>query len=127
MAKRPSKTGYSKPPIATQIKAGQSGNPKGRPKGSKNLRTLIKQAADAKIVVQEGGRRKKVSKMDLAVTQMMNKAAQGEPRFVHMALDQVRSAETELPGDNRTDDFAEADRRIIAQVLERMRRNQEGA
>jgi hypothetical protein len=44
-----------------------------------------------------------------------------------MALDQVRSAETALPGDNRTDDFAEADRRIIAQVLERMGRNREGA
>ena len=35
------KVGYGKPPINTRFKAGQSGNPKGRPKGKQNLTKLI--------------------------------------------------------------------------------------
>ena len=31
--------GYKKPPIHTRFKPGVSGNPKGRPKGTKNLAT----------------------------------------------------------------------------------------
>lgn len=35
------KVGYGKPPKNTRFKAGQSGNPKGRPKGQSNLTKLI--------------------------------------------------------------------------------------
>jgi len=45
--------------------------------------------------------------MDLVVTQMMNKAAQGEARFVTIALDQVRCAESEAAKGSRSADFAE--------------------
>jgi hypothetical protein len=116
-----SKSGYGKPPVASQFKPGQSGNSGGRPKGSKNLRTLIKEAARAKVVVNEGGRKRKRSKMDLVVTQMMNKAAQGEARFVTMALDQVHCVESEAKG-SRSVDFAEPDRLVIEQILQRLHR-----
>ena len=37
--------GYGKPPLQSRFKAGTSGNARGRPKGSKNLKTLVKEAA----------------------------------------------------------------------------------
>ena len=39
-----SAVGYGRPPVAKQFKPGTSGNPKGRPTGAKNLKTLIREA-----------------------------------------------------------------------------------
>ena len=38
---RNDEVGYGKPPRATQFKKGQSGNIKGRPKGSKDMRAAL--------------------------------------------------------------------------------------
>ena len=35
------KVGYGKPPAETRFKPGHSGNPRGRPKGSKNYKTIL--------------------------------------------------------------------------------------
>ncbi len=126
MTNRTSNSGYGKPPAASRFKPGQSGNPHGRPKGSKALRTLIKEEASKKVVVQEGGRRKKVSKMGLAVTQLMNKAAQGEARFVGLALDQVHNAEAATASETQGNNFAEADRKVIEHFLQRVKQQSSG-
>ena len=54
--------GYKKPPKDTQFKPGQSGNPLGRPKGTKNLKTDLMEELGQKIVVREGDRPLEVSK-----------------------------------------------------------------
>jgi hypothetical protein len=41
------KLGYAQPLAATRFRQGQSGNPRGRPEGSKNLKTLLKRALNA--------------------------------------------------------------------------------
>jgi Family of unknown function (DUF5681) len=50
--------GYGKPPRHTQFKRGQSGNPKGRAKGSKNLATLIMSVLNERVIITENGRRR---------------------------------------------------------------------
>ena len=56
--------GYAIPPKTGQFKKGQSGNPKGRRKGSVALSTLIRKSAKERVIVQENGTRKSMTKDD---------------------------------------------------------------
>src|ERR1700675_4003798 len=84
MAEGKNKVGDGRPPVHTRFQPGKSGNPSGLPKKTKDLNARLKKAAEEKVEVQEGGRKRKVKKIDLAMTQMMNKAAQGQPTFLKM-------------------------------------------
>jgi hypothetical protein len=114
--------GYGKPPRANRFGKGSSGNPSGRPKGSKNLRTLIKQAAAKKVSVYEDGKTMRKTKMDIAVTQMFNKAVKGEPRFTQMVLEHFKNAENASAADYIVDSFHEADAAVVVEIIARIRR-----
>jgi Family of unknown function (DUF5681) len=113
--------GYGRPPVHTQFQPGKSGNSRGRPKASKDLQARLKKAAAEKVVVQEAGRERKVDKLDVALTQMMNKAAQGQPSFLKMALTQIQKAEAAEPTATPQEELAEADHEVIALVISRIR------
>lgn len=68
--------GYGKPPRHTRFRKGQSGNPRGRPPGSKNLATIVGEALEQKVVVNDNGRRRKISKREAMITQLVNRSAQ---------------------------------------------------
>jgi hypothetical protein len=85
--------GYGKPPRHRGFQKGRSGNPKGRPKGSKNLATLVAQALDEKVVITEDGRRRRVTKRELVVAQLVDKSAAADLRAIKQLTDIVQSAE----------------------------------
>ncbi len=59
--------GYKNPPEEHQFKKGQSGNPKGRPKGSKNLANLYMDILEEEVVAKDGGKQKKMTKQEALV------------------------------------------------------------
>ena len=77
--------GYSKPPKATQFKKGQSGNPKGRPKGSNNLSTDVKAILKAPVPISEGGKRRNVTTQKAVLLRLREKALKGDAK----AIDQL--------------------------------------
>ena len=72
--------GYRKPPKNKQFKPGQSGNNKGRPKGSKNFSTLIAAELDRKIPVNIAGERKTVDIRVAIVKRMISNALNGDKK-----------------------------------------------
>ena len=76
--------GRGKPPKHTRFRPGQSGNPRGRPKGAKNFRTILEAALSERVVVKDNGRQRSYSKLEVIIRQNVNKAAGGEIK--HTAL-----------------------------------------
>ena len=89
--------GYGKPPRHTRFKKGQSGNPRGRPSGSKNLSTLLTEALNEVVIVAENGGRRKITKRQAIITQLVNQSAKADWRATKILLYilQVIEARTE--------------------------------
>jgi hypothetical protein len=78
--------GYGKPPAHFQFKKGQSGNPKGRPKGSIDLSTAAKRIFREPVVINENGQRQTVTKLEATLEQVANKSASGDLRATRVML-----------------------------------------
>ena len=126
-APRDYEVGYGKPPLHTRFKKGQSGNPRGRPCGSKNLKTLLNDALNEPVVVAEEGGRRKISKREAIVTQLVNRSASADLRALKILLDTLRDIEGQSEPDTaETSGFTEADEKVIAQLRERLSTPQSG-
>lgn len=78
--------GYGKPPRHSRFKPGRSGNPKGRPKGTRNLKTDLEQELGEKITVTEAGKAKRLTKQHAMVKTMVAKALKGDARTIAILL-----------------------------------------
>ncbi|RYH07049.1 DUF5681 domain-containing protein [Tropicimonas sp. IMCC6043] len=72
--------GYGRPPKHTQFKKGQSGNPKGRPKGSKNVDTMLRETLLRPVVITENGKRRKITALEAFFRQTLKSALEGDAR-----------------------------------------------
>jgi hypothetical protein len=75
---RDDEVGNKKPPKGGQLPPGVSGNPKGRPKGSVNLRTRVARQLRQTVSVTRHGRQVMMLKADLIALQIVDSAAKGD-------------------------------------------------
>ncbi len=72
------KVGYGKPPMQRRFKG--SGNLKGRPKGAKNRKTIVRAVANETHNLIENGTRRRLSTRNLVILRLRNLALEGNVR-----------------------------------------------
>lgn len=83
--------GYGKPPRRSQFRQGRSGNPKGRPKRSRDSETLFRKTLLETVVAIENGRQKKMTKFEAIITRLVTKAALGDLRSIRLLFGMIAS------------------------------------
>ena len=72
--------GYKRPPRHTRFQPGVSGNPSGRRKGSKNIRSIFEKILGEEISLREGSVTKKITKAEAVVRSLVISAMKGDSR-----------------------------------------------
>ena len=115
------KVGPGKPPLHTRFQKGQSGNPRGG--HAKNLPSLLVTALNQPVTVTENGRRRKITKREAVIAQLVNESAGANLRATKMLIDMMKDIEKK-PGAEPPPEphrFAPADEEVIKGVVERIR------
>jgi hypothetical protein len=74
------------PPKHSQFKKGQSGNPQGRPRGSRNLATDLSAELGETVTVREHGHSRRISKQRALIKSLTQKAMKGDVRAIAALL-----------------------------------------
>src|SRR5207342_3674952 len=82
------------PPKHTRFRKGTSGNPRGRPKGSKNVSTYLMEAARDQVTATVGGKLRKIPKIQATTKQLATKAASGDQSAINKFLDWMDEIES---------------------------------
>ena len=78
--------GYGRPPKATQFAKGESGNPRGRPKGTRTVGAMLQEILRQKIAVTENGRTRRLPALEVILRRLANDAMRSEPRALKLLL-----------------------------------------
>ena len=108
--------GYRKPPRHTQFQKGQSGNP-GRKRGSKSLSNQIMDELRKKITITDANGRRRVTKQEAMVIQMVNKGLAGDHKAAMAILQVDRQREAEAARGGGAEPFTLANDLTVALAL----------
>jgi replication-associated recombination protein RarA len=118
--------GYRKPPKHSQFKKGESGNLKGRPRGSLNLATVLERTLREQIVTNQNGRRTVITKLEAAVKELVTQAAAGDARAMRHLSQLVISAEQRSVVVEPVTELSETDQKVMENVLKRFQQSVNG-
>lgn len=76
--KRDYDIGYSKPPAEHRFVTGQSGNPKGRPKGSRGMKTVLREKLRKKQAIKVNGKEQIGSRLENMFETLTLRAGAGD-------------------------------------------------
>jgi hypothetical protein len=106
--------GYGKPPRANQFKPGRSGNPSGRPKGSKNEATILQELLQHKVSLNERGKTRKIILLEAILRKVAEDCLKGNVKSVNFLLNRYYAA---AAGDDVQGDISHDDKAVLEAFL----------
>ena len=101
--------GYGRPPRQTRFKPGQSGNPRGRPRGRGNMKTVVKRVMSEKVAVRQGEATRSVPMGQAILLAQASKAVKGDSPAAKTVLGHWAAADWQ----DETPAAEEADRQYL--------------
>ncbi|MEP3856621.1 MAG: DUF5681 domain-containing protein [Porticoccus sp.] len=120
MSNKDYEVGYGKPPKKYQFKPGKSGNPKGRPKESKNLSTDISEEMSEMIQLSESGKTKSTSKQRAMIKALCSRALKGNVPAITTLVKLITQAESVRDGQTDMNHLNDEDNAILARYIARL-------
>lgn len=110
--------GYGKPPRASQFKPGTSGNPKGRPRGSKNESTILREMLNEKLSLrQPNGRVKKIPALEGVHRKQLERALKGDVKSAAFVLNRYAAL---VSGELQIDDLGDDEQAVLDAFARRL-------
>jgi Family of unknown function (DUF5681) len=113
------RVGYKRPPLHTRFKPGQSGNPKGRPRHARNLKTEFLEELCEPIRVREGDREMKISKQRALVKSLIGAAIKDDMRAASAIVSFCTRIFGNEPEDDQPQSTASDDLEILNEFVGR--------
>ncbi len=130
MAKAPKKpvgayeVGFGRPPMAHQFKPGQSGNPRGRPKGQPSLQDVVLRESARLIGIKTADGVLRVTKREAIIRKLINQALEGDLGAMRLVLPFLSPPEPSGAGGGAqaggSGEIALTDEETIARMLDRL-------
>ena len=115
--------GYGKPPRHTRFQPGQSGNPRGRQKGVRNLGNDVKRTLEVPVRLTEQGKPRRGSTQEAVLLRLREKALKGDARSLDRLLELARTFNVTDDGSQTKQGTSAEDQAILddftAEVLAR--------
>jgi Family of unknown function (DUF5681) len=120
--------GYRRPPRHSQFRKGASGNPNGRPRNTKNLKTDLTEELREKILVRERDRPVKISKQRAIVKTLMAKTLKGDAPAANTLMNLIlRLLDFDMAQEDMDQPLSSVDTEILAVLEGRLLRKSKAA
>jgi Family of unknown function (DUF5681) len=115
---RDNNVGYSRPPRAHQFKPGQSGNPKGRPKGAKNESTILREIFERKIASRSGTRLRRITILEGILLRITEDSLKGNTKSAAFLLNRYAAM---VSGELQPHELSDDDREVFEAFSRRLK------
>ena len=115
----PQKVGRGNPPKDTRFKPGQSGNPRGRPKGASNFATVLQQQLRKTVTIAVEGKPRRMAAQEVIALRLTQESMKGSTKAMEL-LFRIAGAGAGDATDESAQELAMPDKEALRRIRKRL-------